>query len=228
MKRFIFLDLDDTIFDFHKAERIALGKTLIEMGLRPDDAVTARYSEINLAQWKLLEQGKILREELKVRRFRLLFEELGVDASPDLAARTYAQNLSIGHYYIEGAEALLRELACNYRLFLVSNGARDIQRSRIGSSDLHLYFEEMFISEEIGFNKPDVRFFDAIFAKIADFDKCEAVIIGDSLSSDIRGGKNAGITTVWFNPAGASAPPDSEPDYTIARLSELPTLLAEL
>lgn len=228
MKRFIFLDLDDTIFDFHKAERIALSKTLETMGLSPDPTVTTRYSEINIAQWKLLEQGKLSREELKVRRYRLLFDELGVDASPELAARTYAENLSIGHYFVEGAEALLRELACDYRLFLVSNGSRDIQRSRIGSSDIHLYFEGMFISEEIGFNKPDVRFFDAIFAQIAGFEKSEAVIIGDSLSSDIRGGKNAGITTVWFNPAGASAPPDNEPDYTVARLSELPALLAKL
>lgn len=228
MKRFIFLDLDDTVFDFHKAERIALTKTLTEMGLQPDDAVTTRYREINIAQWKLLEQGKILREELKVRRYRLLFEELGVDASPDLAARTYARNLSIGHYYIEGAQELLRGLFRDYRLFLVSNGSRDIQRSRIASSDIPLYFEGIFISEEIGFNKPDARFFDAVFEKIADFDKSEAVIIGDSLSSDIRGGKNASITTVWFNPSGASAPSDNLPDYTVSRLSELPALLAKL
>ena len=228
MTRFVFLDLDDTVFDFHKAERIALTKTLTELGLAPDPAVLTRYSEINIAQWKLLEEGKILREELKVRRYRLLFEELGTDVSPELAATTYAKNLSIGHYFIEGAEELLSTLSRDYRLFLVSNGAADIQRGRIGSSNIHLYFEKMFISEEIGFNKPDVRFFDAVFAEIPDFDKTQAVIIGDSLSSDIKGGQNAGITTVWFNPKGLEAPADTRPDYTISRLCELPFVLSKM
>ncbi len=228
MKRFVFLDLDDTIFDFHRAERIALSKTLASLGLHPDPAVLARYSEINAAQWKLLEQGKTTRAELKVRRYALLFEEFGMEISPVLAARTYEKNLGIGHYFIEGAEELLKTLHRDYRLFLVSNGSSDIQRGRIGSSDIHLYFEKMFISEEIGFNKPDARFFDAIFAEIPDFDKTQAVIVGDSISSDIKGGKNVGITTVWFNPSGASAPPDTRPDHTVSRLCELPPLLAQM
>ena len=228
MKRFVLLDLDDTIFDFHKAERIALSKTLTALGLAPDPTVLSRYSEINAAQWRLLEEGKLTREEVKLRRYALLFEEFGLDVSPVLAARAYEKNLSIGHYFVEGAQELLQALARDYRLFLVSNGSSDIQRSRIGSSNIPLYFEKMFISEEIGHNKPDVRFFDAVFAAIPDFDKREAVIVGDSISSDIKGGKNAGITTVWFNPANKAAPADLQPDYTISRLCELPELLARL
>lgn len=228
MKRFVFLDLDDTVFDFHKAERIALARTLQTLGLFPDPAVLARYSEINAAQWKLLEQGKTTRAELKVRRYALLFEEFGMEISPVLAARTYEKNLGIGHYFIEGAEELLKTLHRDFRLFLVSNGSSDIQRSRIGSSDLHLYFEGMFISEEIGFNKPDKRFFDAIFEKIPGFARDAAVIVGDSLSSDIKGGKNAGISTVWFCPSGGVAPAALQPDYTVSRLCELPALLARM
>lgn len=228
MKRFVFLDLDDTIFDFHKAERIALSKTLETLGLQPEPAVLARYSEINAEQWRLLERGELSREEVKERRYRLLFEEFGMEISPVLTARTYERNLSIGHYFVEGAEALLETLSRTFRLFLVSNGSSDIQRSRIGSSDIPAYFEKIFISEEVGFNKPDVRFFDAVFAEIPDFDRAQAVIVGDSLSSDIKGGKNCGITTVWFNPSGKGAPDDVRPDHTISRLCELPFLLARL
>jgi 2-haloacid dehalogenase len=228
MKRFVFLDLDDTIFDFHKAERIALSKTLETLGLQPEPAVLARYSEINAEQWRLLERGELSREEVKERRYRLLFEEFGMEISPVLTARTYERNLSIGHYFVEGAEALLETLSRTFRLFLVSNGSSDIQRSRISSSDIPAYFEKIFISEEVGFNKPDVRFFDAVFAEIPDFDRAQAVIVGDSLSSDIKGGKNCGITTVWFNPKGLEAPADVQPDYTISRLCELPFILSKM
>ncbi len=228
MKQFVLLDLDDTIFDFHKAEHIALTKTLETLGLTPDPVVLSRYSEINIAQWQLLEQGKLTREQVKERRYELLFQEFNVDVSPVLAARTYEKNLSVGHFFVDGAQEVLQTLSRDYRLFLVSNGSADIQRSRIGSSDIHLYFEKMFISEEVGFNKPDVRFFDAVFAEIPDFNKERAVIIGDSISSDIKGGKNAGITTVWFNPSGVKALGCTQPDYTISRLHELPALLARL
>jgi len=228
MKQFILLDLDDTIFDFHKAEHIALKKTLETLGLTPDPTVLSRYSEINAAQWRLLEQGKLTRAQVKERRYELLFKEFHMDISPVLAARTYEKNLSIGHYFVEGAEELLQTLSRDYRLFLVSNGSTDIQRSRIGSSNIHTYFEKMFISEEVGFNKPDTRFFDAVFAEIPDFRKEQAVIVGDSLSSDIRGGKNAGITTVWFCKAGKTGVVDPNPDYRITALKELPALLARL
>lgn len=227
MKRFVFLDLDDTVFDFHKAERIALSKTLEVMGLSPEPAVLARYSEINAAQWRLLEEGKLSREEVKVRRYQLLFEEFGMEISPVLTARTYEKNLAIGHYFVEGAEELLKTLHRDYRLFLVSNGSSDIQRSRIGSSNIHLYFEGMFISEEIGYNKPDARFFEAVFSTIPGFVREQAVIIGDSLTSDIKGGQNCAVTTVWFNPKGVAAK-DVQPDHTVLRLCELPPLLAKL
>lgn len=228
MKRFVLLDLDDTIFDFHKAEHIALTKTLETLGLTPDPIVLSRYSEINAEQWRLLEQGKLTREQVKERRYELLFKEFGVDVSPVLAARTYEKNLSIGHYFIDGAEELLKTLSQDYRLFLVSNGSTDIQRSRIASSNIHLYFEKMFISEEIGFNKPDKRFFDAVFAQIPDFDKNQAVIVGDSLSSDIQGGKNAEITTIWYNSKGVKVSNCTQPNYQISTLSELPSLLKTL
>lgn len=214
----VLLDLDDTIFDFHKAEAIAVSKTLQDMEIEPTPEVIQRYSEINLSQWKRLELGEIDREEVKVGRYRKLFEELGVNASATAAAKTYEGYLSIGHYFLPGAEDLLKTLSKSYRLYLVSNGTATVQKGRIGSSDIEQYFERIFISEIVGCNKPDVHFFEACFKEIPDFEKSETIIIGDSLSSDIQGGKNAGIYTLWFNPKHLPAPknqkliPDAETD----------------
>lgn len=225
MKKFVLLDLDDTILDFHKAERIALQKTLVTLGLEATDEVLARYSEINAAQWRLLEQGKLTRAEVKERRYQLLFEEFGLDAAPVKAARTYEHNLSIGHYFIDGAEEVLQQLSQDYKLYLVSNGSTDIQMPRIASAGIEKYFTRMFISEAVGYNKPDIAFFETVFAAIPDFHKEKAVIIGDSLSSDILGGKHAGITTVWFHPSGEAVTAAIRPDHVISRLGDLPRLL---
>lgn len=225
MKRFVLLDLDDTIYDFHKAEHIALSRTLTTLGLEPRAEVLDRYSAINAAQWRLLEQGELTREQVKERRYRLLFDEFSIDVDPAKAARMYEHNLSIGHYFVDGAKELLEALSATYELYLVSNGSVHIQTPRIASGDIEKYFKQIFISEAVGYNKPDPAFFDAVFSTIPDFEKEKAVIIGDSLSSDIRGGKNVGITTVWFHPSGEASTITVQPDYTIQRLEELPVLL---
>lgn len=229
----VFFDLDNTIFDFNKAEHIALAKTLEELGIPPSEETCARYSVINLAQWKLLEKGVITRREVKLRRFRLLFEELGVPAAPEEAAARYESLLGIGHYFMDGAEELLQTLYGNYRLYLATNGTAAVQKSRLSSADLERYFDGIFISEEIGFNKPDVRYFESCFARIPGFSRESSVIVGDSLSSDIQGGAGAGLRTIWFNPAGvplseASGGENIMPDREIRRLSELPQLLVEM
>lgn len=228
MKKFVFFDLDDTLFDFHKAEHIALTKTLMELGLQPEEKVLELYSEINIAHWKMLEQGKLTREQVKVQRYARFFERLGIRQDPVKAARIYEKFLSQGHYYIDGAEALLKRLHGVYPMYLMSNGSTDIQRSRIGSSDIERYLEAVFISEEVGYNKPAKEYFDACFATIPDFDKAQAVIVGDSLSSDILGGQNAGITTVWFNPKHLENTTKITPDYEIGGLMELVNLLKEV
>jgi 2-haloacid dehalogenase len=225
----VLLDLDDTIFDFHKAEAIAVSKTLQNMKIEPTPEVIQRYSEINLSQWKRLELGEIDRGEVKVGRYRKLFKELGVDASAIAAAKTYEGYLSIGHYFLPGAEDLLKTLSKNYRLYLVSNGTATVQKGRIGSSDIEQYFERIFISEIVGCNKPDVRFFEACFKEIPDFKKSETIIIGDSLSSDIQGGKNAGIYTLWFNPKHLPVPENQKliPDAETDSLDKIEKLLLE-
>lgn len=223
----VLLDLDDTIFDFHKAETLAVSKTLKDMHIEPTQDVIRRYSELNLIQWKRLELGEIDRNEVKIGRYRNLFKELGVDASAKEAARIYEHYLSIGHYFLPGAEQMLKDLSKDYRLYLVSNGTASVQKGRIGSSDIPKYFQHIFISEIVGYNKPDIEFFKACFNQIPEFKKSETVIIGDSLSSDIQGGKNAGIYTLWFNPKHMPLPEDKHliPDAWTDRLDQVASLL---
>ncbi len=228
MIRNVLFDLDDTLFDFHKAEKIALTKTLVHFGINPTEETLALYSTINAAHWKRLELGEISREEVKVGRYRELFKTIGVECDPVKATAYYESMLAIGHYFMPGAPELLEELYRKYRLYIVSNGTAKVQEGRIGSSGITKYMDGIFISQILGANKPDKQFFDICFAEIPDFSLSETVIIGDSLSSDIKGGINAGITTVWFNPKGIENDNDIKPDYTIKELSEVPGLLSQI
>lgn len=228
MIRNVLFDLDDTLFDFHKAEKIALTKTLVHFGIDPTEETLALYSTINAAHWKRLELGEISREEVKVGRYRELFETIGVECDPVKATAYYESMLAIGHYFMPGAPELLEELYRKYRLYIVSNGTAKVQEGRIGSSGIAKYMEGIFISQILGANKPDKQFFDICFAEIPDFSLSETVIIGDSLSSDIKGGINAGITTVWFNPKEIENDSVIKPDYTIKELSEVPGLLSQI
>ena len=224
----IFLDVDNTILDFNKAEAIALEKTLSALSVPHSPEVIRRYSQLNLAQWKLLEQGKLTREQVKVRRYRLLFDELKTDASPEKAARIYEGLLGQGHYFIDGAVEMLQALYGSFHLYLATNGTASVQKSRLKSAEIEPFFEQIFISEELGCNKPETAFFERCFAAIPDFKKEEAVMVGDSLTSDILGGIRAGIRTVWFNKDLNESSGEIRPDHTIKALSELPGLLRSM
>ena len=130
--------------------------------------------------------------------------------------------------FTEGAQSLLEALYPKYRLFIVSNGAKDVQDSRIKNAGIGKYFEDIFISSDIGFDKPDVRFFEKAFEKVDGFKKENAVIVGDSLTSDILGGKNFGIKTVWFNRHAESNETDIAPDAEFYCLKELPKVIEKL
>ena len=225
MIEFLLLDLDDTILDFHMQESVAIRKTLSGAGVEPTEENCALYSKINLRHWKMLELGEITREKLIWHRFAELFETLGVTADPKATAENYMDHLSQGHYFLPGAEDAVKTLSKKYKLYLASNGAGRVQVSRIASAKLAPYFQNIFISEEMGANKPDKAYFDACFARIPGFDPQKAMIVGDSLSSDIRGGKNADILTCWVNPKGKTAPPENKPDFEIKSITELEKLL---
>ncbi|MBR5125629.1 MAG: YjjG family noncanonical pyrimidine nucleotidase, partial [Oscillospiraceae bacterium] len=214
---------------FQKAEHIAIRKAIREAGVEPTDAICARYSQINKLQWEMLERGETTREEVLVNRFGLLFEELGHAVDKVAVARNYERLLGIGHYYLPGAEETVKKILFGkYRLFLASNGTASVQKGRMTSADLYPYFEQAFVSQEIGHNKPSIAYFEGCFARIPGFDREKAMIVGDSLTSDILGGINAGLKTCWVNPNGKTAPEHIRPDYEIRSLAELPELLDKI
>ncbi|MGN0169709.1 MAG: YjjG family noncanonical pyrimidine nucleotidase [Lachnospiraceae bacterium] len=225
MIKTVLLDLDDTILDFKKAESLALSRTLLQMGLEPTQDVLQRYSEINQAQWQLLEENKLTRAQVVTRRFSLLFEEKGIHADVDKVQSLYREELGKGHFFLPGAQELLEELFAQYDLYLVSNGNGSVQDGRIQSAGIAKYFQKLFISERMGVNKPAKEFFDLCFAQIGDVEPEKTVIIGDSLTSDIRGGINAGIHTLWYNPHGQPVREDIRPEYQVKSLDEIPAVL---
>ena len=228
MIKTIFFDLDDTLLDFTRAEREALTRAFRRFDVDPTPAVLDRYHELNRQQWELLEEGKLTRPQVLLRRFDLLFAELGLDRSSRQVCDAYENLLAQGHWFVPGALELLETLSPRYGLYLASNGAAAVQRSRLESAGILPYFKGVFISEEVGFDKPSPAFFRAVFAAIPGFSRETALMVGDSLTSDIRGGRNAGIRTCWFDPHGAAPRPDVVPDFRITALDQLPGLLKTL
>lgn len=220
----ILFDLDDTLLDFRAAERAAITVTLRAAGVEPTPETVQRYSEINASQWRLLEQGQITRQTLTVRRFELLFAELGLVCDCRRIQADYERQLGRQSQLIPGAREVLAALAPYYDLYAATNGTAAVQDSRLAASGLLPYFRDVFISQRIGFDKPQREFFERCFAQIPGFRRKQTMLVGDSLSSDIAGGRQAGICTCWYNPhrqqAGAV-----RPDYEITSLDELVALL---
>ena len=228
MIKYVLIDLDDTIFDFHKAEAAALTGMLMQFGIAPSESLKKRYSEINKSQWELLEKKLKTREQILVDRFSIFFSEIGADIDSLTARTIYEDLLGNGHFFIDGAEKLLDDLYGKYRLYLASNGTKTVQTKRIALSGIAKYFDEIFISQSIGYDKPSKEYFEKCFSMIPEFSKDEAIIIGDSLSSDIKGGINAGIKTCLYNPSKKTNDSDIVPDFEITDLSEIPSLLERI
>ena len=224
----VFLDLDNTILDFSTAEENSLFHALRKNGIEPTLEHLAVFRRINNHRWERFETGELTRREVLIGRFAEFFAEIGVSADPEQTQIFYEASLRSPHYFMPGAEALLEQLKGHYRLFIVSNGNTGTQASRIASAKIGPYFEQIFISETIGFQKPSREYFEACFAAIPAFDAARSVMVGDSLTSDIRGGNLMGIHTVWYNPSGRPASDAARPDEIISDLSELPPLLEKL
>lgn len=224
----VFLDLDDTILDFQRAEAEALRRALTEADAPADAGVLARYHAINAAQWELLEEGVLTREQVLLGRFDILFQELGLRRSAREICERYEEYLGEGHWFVPGAEALLSALAPRYELYLASNGTAAVQHRRLESAGILPWFKGVFISQELGADKPSPAFFQRCFDAVPGFSRDRAVMVGDSLTSDIRGGRDAGLRTCWFNPRKKPRRADILPDYEISALEQLPSLLETL
>lgn len=227
MIEFVFLDLDQTILDFHKGEALSLSQALRDHGLEPTEAVLHRYRDINRWHWEQLEKGLLTRDQVLLGRFQVLFQELGITRDPSDCAAAYEYNLSCHADYLPGAREALEALHGRYRLYLASNGTAFVQHRRLKAADLYRFFDDLFISQELGYNKPAKEFFEAAFARIPGFSRDRAIMVGDTLSSDILGGQNAGLKTVWLTPTKTTPTPIT-PTYQLKSLSQLPALLETL
>lgn len=202
----LLFDIDNTILDFEKDEKIALTKTLKENGLPYDEETTNKYSYFNSIMWKKFEKGEATKADIQNNRFRMLIEYLGVETekTPREINDMYEVNLRLGGIPIEGTKEVLNTLKKDgYRLYAVTNGLKLSQENRGRHSGIDVFFENVFISECVGYQKPTKEYFDYVFDNIDEKDKSKILLIGDSLSSDIKGAQNAGIDSLWINPKSA-------------------------
>lgn len=225
MFKHVFLDMDDTLLDFLLTERDAICSTFRAFGKEPTEERIAIYSAINLETWERFERGEIPRERIFQERFEKLFSRFGWELDPAAFNAVYRTQLSLGHHLVPGAKELLDYLAPKYHLYIASNGTAYTQDRRLLDAGIVDYFDKVFISERVGHHKPEKAYFDTCFAAIPGFRHEEAILIGDSLSSDISGAKNAGIASCWFNYRHKLKNEDIVPDYMIFTLKELENIL---
>ena len=223
----ILWDVDGTLLDFHAAERAAIRALFGEFALGEcTDGMLRRYSAINADYWRRLERNEIAKERLLVERFERFFAGEGIDPSRAAAFNARYQ-LCLGDtiVYRDDSLNLVRALKDRVRQYVVSNGTVVAQTKKLRLSGLGALMDGVFLSEEIGAEKPNAAFFDRVFEVIRPKRLSEVMIVGDSLTSDILGGIRAGIRTCWYNPQGAAAPEDYDIGHIIADLREVPGLL---
>ncbi len=216
-------DADGTLFDYDKSEPVALANTFTQFGYTFDGAYLDAYHMINEQLWRDFERGAIEQERIKTLRFARLFAAVGLSPIPDVGAFSarYLENLGTCTTLIDGAESLIAALRGNLHLALITNGLHVVQRSRLERSSIGGAFEVVVISEEVGCSKPHPGIFDVAFARMGCPQKDEVLMIGDSLTSDIKGGSDYGIDTCWYNPAGAPRPTGMAITHEIRTLAEV-------
>lgn len=222
----VFLDADGTIWDFKRSAKKAFQSVIRQFGYIGDlNLLFARYHEINEALWRRLEDGTIKKNQLRVERYRTLFQEFDLDYSVEEVSQKYLQAIGNGKDLMDGAEEVCRYLSEKYRLVIVTNGMQETQTSRMADSVLEPFIDKMIISDEIGIAKPDPGIFAYAMSDIGHKNKASVIMIGDSLRADIAGGLAFGIDTCWVNLEGACNQTEWRPQYEIGEITELMEIL---
>ncbi len=222
----LIFDADETLFDFEKSERYALEHAMKELGISYNESYHLPiYSKINETIWKELERGQITQDALKAERFRRFIDKIEVSIDANDLSSAYLRHLSDASFLLEGSYELIEALKPNYRMIIVTNGLTSVQMKRIRSSILAPFFEGVIISEEINLSKPNAAIFDYALESIQYRDKQKVLMIGDSLTSDMKGGNNAGIDTCWYNPNQKENTNGASITYEVSNFEELKQLL---
>ena len=220
---FLLFDADNTLLDYDGAEKFALKSVFEQFSIEFNDNFLTEYQRINLAYWKKYEKGEITKANLQTARFKDLLKLLNFNNDPFEFNHFYIKNLGLCSKIMNGADEI-----CQYffsqkcGIYIVTNGITQTQHNRLNNSVLSKYIIKTFVSEETGFQKPQKQFFDYVFNHIKNFKKDKTIIIGDSLTSDIQGGINAGIATCWYNPKHEKNNYEAiKPDFIINSFEEL-------
>lgn len=231
MKKFttLLLDADETLLDFRKDEKQALIKALTHFRVPASEENIKIYSDINQGMWKQLERGEITKPELKRTRFKKFFDAIGFETAEDpfTVNEYYLGLLGEGGNTLEGAVETVKALhEKGFELYIITNGVAATQAKRLTKSGILPYIKEVFVSETIGYQKPRKEYFDAVLEKIGEKDKEKILVIGDSLTSDIKGAMNAGLPCCWLNSSGIDLPDEYKADYIIGDVRELPEVVS--
>lgn len=220
----LFLDIDNTLLDFSKAEEVAVSTVFKNHGLPCDETAIAKYSAINQTYWERFEKGEIEKNEIYEGRFKSFVEYYQKVADTFAISEDYKKELSLQYFKVDGAIEILDYLIeKGYKLYATTNGLASTQYRRIKNSGIEKYFDDIFVSESAGHQKPEKEYFDYVIANIPEKDRSKMLVVGDSLSSDILGGINSNIDTCWFNPNHKKT--EYKITYEIEKLSELENIL---
>ena len=222
----LLFDADNTLLDFTSASKASLWQSFEDYHLECDDQIYATYKEINSAVWSEFERGDITAVELRRKRFDVLFNAKNIKGiDPSQFSSSFLNNLILKSESYSGVDSLLASLRTKFRVSLVTNGLKEVQRPRLEKLNLTKYFDSIVVSDEIGVAKPDQKFFDHTFRSIDNPPpKSEVLIIGDNPISDIQGGQDYGIRTCWVS-NGRSNISSPNSDFTVKEVGELRSLL---
>jgi len=222
MYRYLLIDNDNTLMDFHAAEHHALRAHLRQCGVEDIEAAAALYKEINDSLWAALERGETTLPVLKTLRFRRLLDALGREnEDAETMARGYERELGKCGFLLPGAEDFLRRVSARMPVALVTNGVSNTQRGRLSGSPLTPMLSAIIISEEVGVSKPDARMAELALTALGCHDPREAVLLGDSLSADVGCARAAGIDSIWLAPEGKTSPLPTRVVHSLAEAEHL-------
>ena len=224
MYKAIFLDIDDTVFNFKKCSESALKETFSTLNLEYNKDVFELFSAIDERLWKQQKAELLSVADVLNIRFAELSETLGLDYDSNLAKEHFGELLGEQYIMEPGIEEVLKNISADYKIYAASNGMLTMQKNRLQLSGLKRYFTDLYVSDDIGSAKPNIRFFTESM-KRAGLESADILMIGDSLISDIAGANNADIDSVWYNPYGLENETDIEADYEIKDLHELAGIL---
>ncbi len=221
----ILIDIDNTLLDFNRCARLCMEAGFKEWGIEYNDEMFNYFKVVNDELWSKIEKGIITRKELHKVRWQTVFDGLGIDCDGAEFEQMFLKLIYDSHEKVEGAEDLALYLSEKYDVYIASNGMHAQQINRLTRAGLICYAKKIFSSEKIGFQKPAPEFFDACFKELSGVKKDKVIIIGDSLTADIKGGKNYGIKTLWYNYHKESTDGVTEADYIVNNLCEIKDIL---